>query len=261
MNSKPIGVSIIIPCYNEENNLKRGVLDQVKDYLKLQTFPWEVLICNDESTDNSRQLVKEFANKNNGFRLIDLSHGGKPIAIWAGIKQAKYPITLLTDMDQSTPLREFDKLLPFFSKSYLAVIGSRGIHRENFSLTRKIMSRVFFLFRKTILLPTIDDTQCGFKAFETKLIRKIFPYLAVIKNQNNQVGWRVSAYDVELLFLIDKLGIKIKEVEVSWKNEDTSTSKGGSDRFQKESKQMASEVIRVKLNDLKGNYNQLKTQT
>jgi dolichyl-phosphate beta-glucosyltransferase len=258
MNSKKIAVSIIIPCYNEENNLKRGVLNQVKDYLKSQNYPWEVLICNDQSTDKSRQLLLGFVKDNPGFRLIDLPHGGKPVAIWTGIQQAIYPIILFTDMDQSTPLSEFSKLLPYFNQSYQAVIGSRGIHRQNFSLFRKLMSRVFFIFRRSMLLPHIDDTQCGFKAFDSKLIKKIFPHLAVIKNQNKQTGWRVSAYDVELLFIIDKLGLKIKEVEVNWKNEDTSTSKGSADRFNKESKLMAQEVIRVKLNDLKGAYNQIK---
>ena len=51
-------VSIIIPCYNEENNLKDGVLDQVYRFLIKQQFTWEVIICNDESTDNSFKLIK-----------------------------------------------------------------------------------------------------------------------------------------------------------------------------------------------------------
>lgn len=259
MKKQKPAVSIIIPCYNEENNLKRGVLKQVRDYLVTQKYQWEVLICNDQSTDNSRQLLLEFTKVTPGFRLIDLPHGGKPVALWAGIQQAIYPIILFTDMDQSTPISELEKLLPHFSKTCQAVIGSRGIHRQNFTFARKVMSRVFFIFRRTMLLPQIDDTQCGFKAFQTSLVKLVFPHLAVIKNQNNQTGWRVSAYDVEMLYLIDKLGIQIKEVEVNWKNEDTSTSKGSSDRFKKESKQMAQEVIRVKLNDLKGAYDHIKT--
>ncbi|MCL4383982.1 glycosyltransferase [Patescibacteria group bacterium] len=252
------GLSIIIPCYNEENNLKRGVLEQVSGYLHEQSYPWEVIICNDHSTDNSLKLINDFVSHHPGFRVLDLPHGGKPSALWGGIQKAAYAITLFTDMDQSTPINQLEKLLPYFGQKYDAVIGSRGIHRQNTSFTRKIMSRAFLVFRRSLLLSDIVDTQCGFKAFRTETVKKMFPHLAVIKDTNVHSGWRVSSYDVELLYMYEKLGLKIKEVEVEWKNEDTSTSKGGSDRFKKESQQMAQEVIRVKINDLKGGYQDLK---
>ncbi len=248
------GISIIIPCYNEENNLRRGVLDQVKSFLTKQSYPWEVLICNDASTDKSLIFLQKFHQNNPNFRLIDLPHGGKASAIWGGVQQARFPYVLFTDMDQSTPINELSKLLPYISENYQAIIGSRGVSRDNTSIIRKIMSSVFFVFRKSLLLSSLNDTQCGFKVFNTKIIKQLFPYLAAIKNQVQSSGWRVSAYDVELLFLIEKNGFKIKEVPVAWKNEDTSTSKGDSSRFKKESINMAKEVIRVKLNDIKGLY-------
>ncbi|MFA7676281.1 MAG: glycosyltransferase, partial [Candidatus Shapirobacteria bacterium] len=229
-------ISIIIPCYNEENNLKNGVLDEVYSFLKTQEFNWEVIICNDESTDNSFKLVKEFSSKHTGFRVLNLPHGGKPSAVWGGIKEAKYPLILFTDMDQSTPLKEINKLLPFFDKGFDIVIGSRGISREGNSLIRKIMARGFLFGRRLVLLPKIIDTQCGFKAFKTDVAKKIFPNLQFFKDKSNKKGWRVSAFDVELLFMAQKWGYKIKEVEVDWKNEDLSTTKGDdSTRFQKES--------------------------
>jgi len=228
-------ISIIIPCYNEENNLKKGVLNEVFDFLKTQKFTWEVIICNDESTDNSLKLVKDFVSKHKGFRVLDLPHGGKPSAVWGGIQEAKYPITLFTDMDQSTPLKELNKLLPFFNKNYDVVIGSRGISREGNSLIRKIMARGFLFGRRLVLLNNIVDTQCGFKAIKTDLAKKIFPNLQFFKDKSDKKGWRVSAFDVELLFMAQKWGYKIKEVEVDWKNEDLSTTKGDdSTRFQKE---------------------------
>ncbi len=252
-------LSIVIPCYNEENNLKRGVLDQVYDFLKPQKFNWEVLVCNDESTDNSLKLVQEFVTKHKGFRVLDLPHGGKPSAVWGGIQQAKYPVVLFTDMDQSTPLRESLKLLPYFDQGYDVVIGSRGINREGNSLVRKIMARGFLMGRRLFLLSNIIDTQCGFKAIKTDLAKKIFPNLQFFKDKSDTKGWRVSAFDVELLFMAQKWGYKIKEVLVDWKNEDSSTTKGDdSKRFKKESKQMLQEIIRVKRNDLRGLYDQKK---
>jgi len=250
-------ISIIIPCYNEENNLKNGVLDDVYNFLKTQKFVWEVIVCNDESTDNSLKLAKDFVSKHKSFRVLDLPHGGKPSAVWGGIKEAKYPIILFTDMDQSTPLKELNKLLPFFDQDFDVVIGSRGISREGNSLIRKIMARGFLFGRRLFLLSKIIDTQCGFKAMKTDLAKKIFPNLQFFKDKSDKKGWRVSAFDVELLFMAQKWGYKIKEVEVDWKNEDLSTTKGdNSARFKKESKQMLQEMIRVIRNDFQGIYDQ-----
>lgn len=248
-------ISIIIPCYNEENNLKKGVLDEVSDFLKNQKFQWEVIICNDESTDKSLKLIKDFASKHKGFRVLDLPHGGKPSAVWGGIQEAKYPLVLFTDMDQSTPLKEMKKLLPFFNKGYDVVIGSRGVSREGNTLLRKIGGAVFLSLRRVVLLHNIIDTQCGFKMFKTDVAKDLFPNLQFFKDKSDKKGWRVSAFDVELLFMAQKWGYKIKEVEVDWQNEDISDTKGDSGaRYRKESIQMINEIKRVLVNNFKGVY-------
>lgn len=250
--------TVVIPCYNEEKNLKNGVLEEVNNFLKTVEYEWEVLLCNDESTDNSLKLLNEFSKNHHGFRVIDLPHGGKPSAVWGGIKEAKYPWVLFTDMDQSTPLHEINKLLPY-TDNYDVVIGSRGLSREGYSLLRKIGGPVFLTFRRLMLLPNIIDTQCGFKFFKTEVAKKAFPNLQFFKDKTGNKGWRVSAFDVELLFMVQKWGYKIKEVVVDWRNEDISDTKGDADaRYKKESKQMLQEIFRVRLNDLKGAYDPSK---
>lgn len=247
-------LSVIIPCYNEQNNLKRGVLEEIYTYLSKQKFKWEVIIVNDDSTDSSKKIISKMLKLLPGFSLLNIIHGGKPAAVWAGIKQAKYDHILFTDMDQSTPIFELDKLLPYLKNGCDFVIGSRGHTREGASLLRKAMAFAFLTFRKSILLSNINDTQCGFKAAKTDIAKKIFPKLAFF-NKKIQSGWRVSAFDVEMLFLAQKMNYKIKEVEVNWKNEDTSNTKGSDfARFKKESQQMFTEIIRVKTNDLLGKY-------
>lgn len=247
-------ISIIIPCYNEEKNLKNGVLEEVARYLKKAKFIWEVTIVNDESTDNSLKLVESFTKNNPNFKVLNLKHGGKPSAVWGGIQAAKYPWILFTDMDQSTPLKEIEKLIPFFD-NHDVVIGSRGANRDGNTLVRKIMAALFLLGRRIILLPNIIDTQCGFKAFKTNVAKKIFPNLQFFKDKSDKKGWRVSAFDVELLFMAQKWGYKIKEVYVNWRNEDTSDTKGdNATRFKKESLNMIQEIVRVKKNDLRGLY-------
>ncbi len=80
-------LSVIIPCYNEEKNLKRGVLDEVENYLQKQKYQSEVIISDDESTDGSLQFIKNYLQKHPRFRLLENKHAGKPFAIRAGIKK------------------------------------------------------------------------------------------------------------------------------------------------------------------------------
>ena len=88
-NNPKLFLSVVIPCYNEEANLKRGVLQQVYDYLKKQKYSWEVIISDDGSTDKSKNLVETFVKKHSRFRLLKNQHGGKPYAVWQGIKRAR----------------------------------------------------------------------------------------------------------------------------------------------------------------------------
>jgi len=244
-------LSVVIPCYNEKENLQRGVLDEVYDFLVKQNFSWEVIISDDGSTDESREFIgKSIKNKAN-FRLIENSHGGKPAAVWSGIRASVGEYVLFTDMDQSTPISETTKLTPFFKK-FDVIIGSRGMERENFSLVRKTGSNVFRLLRKTILLREINDTQCGFKAFRIEVAKKIFPKLQFFKQVKSVKGWRVTSFDVELLFIAEKLGFRIKEVPIEWKDRDV--TKGKKKSYLKESEEMLMQILRVKFNDVRKLY-------
>lgn len=244
-------LSVIIPCFNESENLKRGVLKEVYGFLEKQKFFWELIISDDESTDESWGLVEKLtAGKKNIVHLRN-KHGGKPFAVRAGLEKAKGEWVLFTDMDQATPIDQLKKLLPFFGNHDI-VIGSRGVSRKNFPFYRKLASFIFLNFRRLILLPNIADTQCGFKAFKRKVALDLFPRLQVFQVKTKIYGWRVSAYDVELLFLGQKTGAKIVEVPVVW--EDTDIAKGKQRNFVKESKEMFKEILRVRLNDLRGLY-------
>lgn len=245
-------LSIVIPCYNEKENLERGVLEEVSSFLKDQDFTWEVIISDDGSLDGSADLVSLDIAKRKNFILLKNQHGGKPFAIWQGIKKARGKYILFTDMDQSTPIQEISLIKPFLD-SYEVVIGSRGVERKNFSLVRKFGSFVFRNFRKVILLRNINDTQCGFKAMKSEIAKKIFPKLEFFKKKDKIMGWRVTSFDVELLFIAQKLGYRIKEVPVEWFDRDITRGKQRS--YLKESKEMLEQILRVKINDLNGRYN------
>ena len=248
-------LSVILPCYNETANLERGVLRQVADYLSKQNYPWEVIISDDGSTDKSRDVVAEQIKSLKNFKLLPNPHGGKPSALLYGIKAAKYDYVLFADMDQSTPISELSKFLPYVEKGAEVVIGSRGVDRKDFPFYRKLGSFIFATFRKSMLLRSIDDTQCGFKLFKREIVAKAFPRLQFFKVKQRTKGWKVTSYDVELLHIISKMGIPIRETTVVWKDEDISKNKGGGiSRYIRESKEMFTQIIRVKLNDLRGDY-------
>lgn len=251
-----IFLSVVIPSYNETENLKRGVLDEVKNYFSRQKYSWEVIISDDGSSDQqSKTLARDFCDRNKNFVFLENNHAGKPFAVWSGIKKALGEIILFTDMDQSTPISEIEKMLPLFGQDFNIVIGSRGVERKKFPLFRRLASMVFREFRRSLLLTEIIDTQAGFKAFRTKVAKEIFPLLQVIRSDKSASGWKVTSFDVELLVAAERRGYKIAEVPIFWEDRDVSKGKSrGTGKFIQESVDMLKEIIRVKINDLRGFY-------
>lgn len=246
-------ISVILPNYNELENLNRGVLSEIAKYFSRQPYAWEVIISDDGSTDGSLTYIEDFIKSNPHFSLLKNKHAGKPFALRSGVKVAIGKYVLFTDMDQSTPIDQLDKLLPYTHDNFKVVIGSRGIRRRDSSLVRQFASVIFLLARKVFLLRSIKDTQCGFKLFDIDLARDIFSRMRIFGRSNRAKGWKVTAYDVEMLFLAEKLGEEIQEVRVVWRDVDTSSAKKRN--FLKESVEMFLEILRVRINYMLGKYN------
>lgn len=243
-------LSVVIPQYNELKNLRAGVLQSVNDYLSKQSYDWEVIIIDDGSTDDSAQETEQIIKDLKGFRQIKAQHGGKPASTARGVEEAIGDWILLADMDQSTPISEVEKLFRYTGE-YDVVIGSRGKRRNDASILRKTAGFIFSTYRRLLVLSHIVDTQCGFKLFKKEVIKKYFPLLGSLLKTRVK-GWSVSAYDVELLFMINKGGYKIKEVSVAWKDEDISNTKDR--KFVKESLDMIKQILTVQINNIRGKY-------
>ncbi len=218
----PIYLSVIIPCYNEEKNIRLGALEKVAHFLNSKKFRWEVILVDDGSTDESIELIKKFILEHRNFRPLFLNHSGKAAAVTQGILSAKGTYVLFSDLDQATPINQIDVLLPWFSRGYQVVIGSRDRQRKGAPLFRLAMARGFMILRNLILDLGIKDTQCGFKAFTRKAVREIFPRLKVFNPKRKVFGSTVTAgFDVEILYIAKILKYKIKEVAVDWHYQET----------------------------------------
>ena len=248
-------LSVIIPCYNESENLKRGVLDEVTTYLNRQKYSYEVIISDDASSDDSREIIQDQIKNHSHMHLLANPHGGKAHALRYGLQKAKGIYVLFADMDQSTPISEVSKLLNKAESGYQVVIGSRGKSRRDASILRKVAARSFRLFRKSLLLRTIDDTQCGFKLANTKAAKHLFESMKIFEQTGQAKGWVVAAWDVEFLYLAEKFGYRTSEVKVDWSDKDETTGKDRNIfKFVNESVDMLKQVSRVKMNDWQGKY-------
>jgi dolichyl-phosphate beta-glucosyltransferase len=213
-----IFISVVVPCFNEEDNLKNGCLDKVVDYFSKATYSYEILVVNDESTDGSRKLLEKY-EKNKKITLINKEHSFKAGTVIRGFKEAKGKYVLMTDMDQATPITEFDKFLSHLNNMIDIVIGSRKDERRGAPLSRKIMAKGLIFLRSLILgLTSIKDTQCGFKVFKREEVLKIISKLKLYNDKKIQSGVsKVTAgFDMEILYIAKKMNLSIVEIPVSW---------------------------------------------
>ena len=244
-------LSVVIPAYNEKTNFKNDVLKQTYQYLKNQPYTWEVLIVDDGSTDGSPELIEKYCNQTHGFKLIKNKHMGKSGTVAKGVEEAKGKYLLFTDFDQATPLSEWEKLEPYLKKGHHIVIGSREVEgsvRDKEPFHRHLMGRGFNFGVQLLTIRGIHDTQCGFKAFDTKVAKEVFQKLQVYKPREISAAF-TGAFDVELLFIARKSGYKIAEVPIHWAHVET-------DRVSpiKDSILMAFDVIKIRLYHLLGKY-------
>ncbi|NMC36452.1 glycosyltransferase family 2 protein [Candidatus Beckwithbacteria bacterium] len=244
-------LSVIIPAYNELANFKKQALESVASYLSGKKFSWEVLIVDDGSTDGSPTLIKDFCQKHNGFYLIQNKHMGKAGTVARGVTEAKGNYLLFTDFDQATPIEEWEKLLPYLKNGSEVVIGSRevaGSKREKEPWYRHMMGKGFNFGVKLLAVGGIADTQCGFKAFEAKSAKKLFSKLQVYKPREIDHAF-TGAFDVELLFIARKMGLRIAEVPIHWKHVETNRVSPLRDSLH-----MAFDVVKIRLYAWMGRY-------
>ena len=201
-------LSIIIPAHNEENRLP-GTLEQIFRFLEKQSFLCEVLVIENGSTDRTYEIAREFASRQPNLRVVQNDRRGKGLAIRRGMQEATGKYLFFCDADLSMPVEEIGKFIPPQLDHPDIAIASReapGSVRHNEPYYRHLTGRVFNTLIRLLVLPGLQDTQCGFKCIRADVARDIYPYQTL-------TGW---AFDVELLYIARHHGYSIIEIPIQW---------------------------------------------
>jgi dolichyl-phosphate beta-glucosyltransferase len=201
-------LSIVIPALNEATRLP-GTLDQIDNFLKQQSYRYEVIVVENGSTDDTVGVVERFAQTHPYVRLFAGEPRGKGRAVKRGMLEACGEYRFICDADLSMPIEELAQFLPPIRDKYDVAIGSReakGATRYNEPTHRHLMGRINNFLIKLIALQGFEDTQCGFKSFSRKAAEDLFNV-----QRMNGIG-----FDIEVLFIAQKRGYKIVEVPIDW---------------------------------------------
>ncbi len=202
-----IKLSVIIPAYNEEKRIERTLLD-VDSYLEKQNYEYEIIVIDNHSNDSTFEVVKKLETTTvQNARVLHQPIRGKGAAVKMGVEDAKGEFIMFMDADNATPISQIESFWPHLEAGIEVVIGDRYMdvsHKAKQPLIRQILSRGSNLLIQTVLLPHINDTQAGFKAFNGSAAKEIFKHITIY-------GF---AFDMELLAISLKLSYRIKAVPI-----------------------------------------------
>jgi len=230
--------SVVIPVFNEESRIAH-TLRLTLDYLHDVSPESELIVVNDGSTDATATITRDvFSETTIATRLLaNFPNRGKGAAVRSGLLAAQRPIALFSDADLSTPLEETPKLIePIADGKIDIAVGSRALDRsligEHQPWRREQAGRIFNLLVRVVTGLPFWDTQCGFKAFRIDACR---PILEAARLDG-------FAFDVELLYLAQRAGLRIHEIPVHWNH-----AEGSKVRFLQDSFRMLWEIIVLRM--------------
>lgn len=200
-------LSIVIPAHNEQNRLP-GTLEQILHFLQQQSFTAEVIVVENGSTDHTYQVAQQFAEQHESLSVIQ-SAKGKGAAVQRGMLHAKGQYRFMCDADLSMPVEEIVKFLPPKLQDFDIAIASReakGSVRYNEPSYRHLGGRGINFLIQALILPGLNDTQCGFKCFRAEVAEDIF-------SRQTLDGW---SFDIELLYIARCHGYRIVEIPIRW---------------------------------------------
>ena len=242
----PTSLSVVVPAYNEATRL-RSTLPGLLEYLYQSDRDCELIVVDDGSTDNTAEVAREIVSQAEQVRTSVLSYQsnlGKGRAVRLGLLASRGDVALFSDADLSTPITETPKLVEPIERGECDVaIGSRALDRKLIGIhqpwRREQGGRVFNLVVRLATGLPFWDTQCGFKAFRMSVCRPIIEGAMIDR----------FGFDVELLYVAQRAGLRIKEIPVRWDHYEGSKIDLASDSFK-----MIAEVALIRQQARRGVY-------
>jgi len=206
-------LSIVVPAYEEESRLG-PTLERVVAWVAAQGRSAEIVVVDDGSRDGTSRVASEFRDR--GVRIERFeANRGKGAALRRGVEVSSGRTLVITDADLSTPIEEVDRLEPRLEAADL-ILGSRAVAGARLTRRqprhRELAGKAFNRAIRLLGVRGIRDTQCGFKLLRGDVGRALFAELTVDR----------FAYDVELVWLARRRGLRVEEVGVEWRNDPVS---------------------------------------
>ena len=200
-------LSIVIPAHNEETRLPRA-LGQVFAFLEKQDYTYEVVVVENASRDRTLEVAQKFTQRLPGLRVLHEDLPGKGRAVQRGMMEVHGEYRFIADADFSMPVEEISHFLPPACSCDIAIASREapGAIRYNEPAYRHLTGRVYNYLIRSLVLPGLQDTQCGFKCFRAAVAEDIFRFQTL-------TGW---SFDVELLYVARRRGYSIAEIGIPW---------------------------------------------
>jgi dolichyl-phosphate beta-glucosyltransferase len=238
--SNPL-LSIVIPAHNEERRLPR-TLEQVLAFLKQQDYSAEVLVVENGSTDRTLEIARGYAQKHGNVDVVHSAESGKGLAVRLGMLAAGGEYRFMCDADLSMPIEQVSRFLPPVLTGFDVAIGSRevsGARRYDEPAHRHLGGRLVNLIIRALILPNLQDTQCGFKCFRAAIAQDLF-------RSQRMDGW---SFDIELLFVAYRRGYRVVEIPIDWYYRRESKVSAVRDALR-----MTGDILRIRANGRRGLY-------
>lgn len=207
--SRRIAVDVVIPVYNEEQDLEPAVRRLHRLLEEEFPFPAQITIADNASTDATAAIAHRLARELGSIRVLRLNDKGRGRALAAAWMTSEASVVAYMDVDLSTDLSALLPLVaPILSGHSELSIGSRlaAGARVSRGAKRELISRCYNLVLRLVLRVRFHDAQCGFKALRRDVACSLIP---TVVNRN----W---FFDTELLVRAQRAGLRIHELPVDW---------------------------------------------
>jgi dolichyl-phosphate beta-glucosyltransferase len=245
----PPHLTLVVPCYNGEDRLP-AALSQLSAFLALQPYSSELVLVDDCSAEPAARVLREYAASRPGITLIrNEKNLGKGRSVSRGMLAGRGRFRVFTDADLAYPPEEVNKILRDLEAGADVAIACRVLPESRYLIspsffhylyTRHVMSRVFNMLARAVLLRDVLDSQAGLKGFTSKATQTVFPRITIPR----------FGFDVEALFIAQKHRLTVRQTAVFFRYDEEPTTV----KFAQSAFTMALELLQVRMNDWRGRY-------